>query len=243
MTKGQKSEAEVPAVPGAGLTDKQATFVRQYLVDQNATQAAIRAGYSAKTAASQGERLLRNAEIRAAVAAGQASLAERVGITAERVLRERARIAFFDPRKLLDEDGNPKPLQDLDDDAAAAIAGLDVVQMMGGDATPGVMSLVKKYKLAAKDTSLAALEKYLGLNEKPVRFGLPAITCAEDCTKAHGAVLEAVAAGRLGSGEAKLMADLIDGQRRAYETQDLMKRMEAMELAIDELLKLKGTRP
>lgn len=227
----------------SGLTDKQVMFVRQYLVDQNATQAAIRSGYSAKTAASQGERLLRNAEVRAAVEVGLADLAAQVGFTAEMVLRERARIAFFDPRKLLDEEGNLKPMQDLDDDTAAAIAGLDVVQMSGGEATLGVVSLVKKYKLAAKDTSLAALEKYLGLNEKPVRFSLPAITCAEDCTKAHGAVLEAVAAGRLGSGEAKLMADLIDGQRRAYETQDLTKRMEAMELAINELLKQKGSRP
>lgn len=226
----------------AGLTPKQAEFVQQYLVDKNATQAAIRAGYSPKTAASQGERLLRNAEVRAAVAAGQADLAARVGFTAEMVLRERKRIAFFDPRKLLDDDGNPKPLQDLDDDTAAAIAGLDVVQMSGGDATPGVISLVKKYKLAAKDTSLAALEKYMGLNEKPVRFALPPIDCAEDCTKAHGAVLAAVAAGRLGASEAKLMADLIDGQRRAYETQDLIRRMETMEQAIEELLKMKGTR-
>lgn len=125
---------------------------------------------------------------------------------------------------------------------AAAIAGLDVVQMSGTEATPGVISLVKKYKLAAKDTSLAALEKYMGLNEKPVRFSLPPIDCAEDCTKAHGAVLAAVAAGRLGASEAKLMADLIDGQRRAYETQDLMRRMETMEQAIEELLKMKGTR-
>jgi phage terminase small subunit len=225
-----------------GLTPKQAAFVREYLVDKNATQAAIRAGYSVKTAASIGEENLRKPEIRTAIDVGLTDLATRVGITAEMVLRERKRIAFFDPRKLLDSEGNPKPIQDLDDDTAAAIAGLDVVQMSGGEAIPGVISLVKKYKLAAKDTSLAALEKYLGLNEKPVRFALPKIGCAEDCTRAHGAVLEAVAAGRLGSSEAKLMADLIDGQRRAYETQDLMKRMEAMEQAIDDLIKQKGIR-
>lgn len=49
------------------MTPKQAAFVAEYLVDKNATQAAIRAGYSKKTAASQGERLLRNVEIRAAI--------------------------------------------------------------------------------------------------------------------------------------------------------------------------------
>ena len=45
------------------MTPKQAAFVQQYLVDKNATQAAIRAGYSAKTASSAGERLLRNVEV------------------------------------------------------------------------------------------------------------------------------------------------------------------------------------
>lgn len=225
-----------------GLNDKQAAFVHEYLVDKNATQAAIRAGYSAKTAGSLGERLLRNVEIRAAIDEGLQDLARRVGLSAEMVLRERMRIAFFDPRKLLDREGNPLPLQDLDDDTAAAIACLDVVQMTGGDATPGVISYVKKYKLAAKDTSLAALEKYLGLNEKPVRFDLPKIECADDCTKAHGAVLEAVAAGRLGASEAKLMADLIDGQRRTFETHELMKRMEAMEQAIETMITKSGRR-
>lgn len=224
------------------LTPRQAAFVQEYLVDKNATQAAIRAGYSPKTARSQGERLLTNAAIRKAVDTGLMDLAERVGLTAERVMQERMRLAFFDPRKLLDSEGNPKPLQDLDDDTAAAIAGLEVVQMTGSDETPGVISQVKKYKLAGKDTSLAALEKYLGLNEKPVRFALPLIASAADCVKAQGAVLEAVSTGRLGSGEAKLMADLIDGQRRAYETHDLLQRMESMEKAVGELLEQKGIR-
>jgi phage terminase small subunit len=214
------------------LRDKQAAFVREYLVDKNATQAAIRAGYSPKTARSIGEENLSKPDIRAAIDAGLADLASRVGITAERVLRERARIAFFDPRKLLDAEGNPVPMQDLDDDTAAAIAGVEVVEMKGGEAIPGVMSYVKKYRLAAKDTSLAALEKYLGLNEKPMRFALPPIESAEDCTKAQAAVLTAVAAGQLMLSEAKLMSDLIDAQRKAYETHELAKRLEAIEEAI-----------
>lgn len=224
------------------LSAKQAAFVREYLVDKNATQAAIRAGYSQRTAASIGEENLRKPEIRAALEAEISDLASRVGLTAERVLQERMRLAFFDVRKLLDAEGNPKPLQDLDDDTAAAVAGLEVVQMVGSDETPGVISLLKKYKLATKDASLAALEKYLGLNEKPVRFALPAIAGAADCVKAQEAVLQALAAGRLGSVEAKLMADLIDGQRRAYETRDLMERMEQMEKAVADLLAQKGIR-
>lgn len=224
------------------MTEKEQAFVREFRVDRNATKAAIRAGYSKKTAGSAGQRLLKKVEIRAAIDAADHDLASRVGLSAERVLRERMRIAFFDPRQLLDSEGNPKPLQELDADTAAAIAGLEVVQMTGGEATPGVLSYVKKYKLAAKDTSLAALEKYMGLHEKPIRFALPKIESAEDCTRAQAAVLDAVASGRLGPSEAKLMADLIDGQRRALETHDLMRRMDEIEQAVEKLLNLKGVR-
>lgn len=69
------------------LTDKQAAFVREYLVDLNATQAAIRAGYSERTAYSVGQRLLKKVEIQRAVAAAQAKRARRVEIKAEDVLR------------------------------------------------------------------------------------------------------------------------------------------------------------
>jgi phage terminase small subunit len=68
------------------LTAKQERFVAEYLIDLNATQAAIRAGYSAKTAEQQGARLLGNAKVAAAIAAGQAARAERTNITQDYVL-------------------------------------------------------------------------------------------------------------------------------------------------------------
>ena len=68
------------------LTDKQTAFVREYLVDLNATQAAIRAGYSERTAYSVGQRLLKNVEIQRAVAAAQAQRARRVEVTQDYVL-------------------------------------------------------------------------------------------------------------------------------------------------------------
>ena len=68
------------------LNDKQQRFVEEYLVDFNATQAAIRAGYSAKTAEQQGCRLLRNVQVAAAVDAGRAALSERAEITQDYVL-------------------------------------------------------------------------------------------------------------------------------------------------------------
>lgn len=79
-----------------GLNEKQARFVEEYLIDLNATQAAIRSGYSAKTADSQGNRLLTNARIARAVASRQDERAKDVGITQARVLRELALLAFSD---------------------------------------------------------------------------------------------------------------------------------------------------
>lgn len=68
------------------LNDKQKRFVQEYLLDLNATQAAIRAGYSARAAHSTGHRMLRNAEISAAIQAAMQQRAQRLAITADQVL-------------------------------------------------------------------------------------------------------------------------------------------------------------
>lgn len=69
------------------LTPKQEAFVREYLVDLNATQAAIRAGYSPKTAREQASRLLSNVNVMDAISAGKAARAEKLEVTAEQVLQ------------------------------------------------------------------------------------------------------------------------------------------------------------
>jgi phage terminase small subunit len=84
------------------LTAKQARFVAEYLVDLNATQAAIRAGYSARTANEQAARLLANVSVAAAVAEAQAARGKRTEVTQDRVALELARIAFGDPRRVMD---------------------------------------------------------------------------------------------------------------------------------------------
>ncbi|WP_269715780.1 terminase small subunit [Caulobacter sp. NIBR2454] len=83
------------------LNEKHLRFVEEYLVDLNATQAAIRAGYSPKTAYSQGQRLLKYAEVAAAVAKAQEERAERTKVTADRVLTELAKIGFSDIRRAM----------------------------------------------------------------------------------------------------------------------------------------------
>jgi phage terminase small subunit len=108
------------------LTPKQERFVAEYLIDLNATQAAIRTGYSAKTAASQGARLLKQGGVARAVQAAQQARAVRTEITQDRVLQELARIAFFDIRRLYRADGSMKDPCELDADTAAALASIEV---------------------------------------------------------------------------------------------------------------------
>ncbi len=87
--------AKAPQSPSA-LNEKQARFVEEYLIDLNATQAAIRAGYSAKTADQQGHALLKQPKIRRVISARQDDAAKDVGITQARVLRELALLSFSD---------------------------------------------------------------------------------------------------------------------------------------------------
>lgn len=93
------------------------------------------------------------------------AVAEAADITQDRVLREIGRIGFFDARKLLDNLGNPVPIQDLDDDTAAAIAGIKV-RRVASDNDDGEVCTVIEYKMADKNSSLEKLMKYLGAYEK-----------------------------------------------------------------------------
>lgn len=86
------------------LGPKQSRFVEEYLVDLNATQAAIRAGYSAKAAEVQGCRLLRNVKVAGAVADAQAKRSERLEITLDKWLRELAILGFSDIQNYINID-------------------------------------------------------------------------------------------------------------------------------------------
>lgn len=145
----------------ARLTDRQQRFVAEYLIDLNATQAAIRAGYSAKNAGKIGPELLGKTRVSEAIQTAIQERSERTGITQDRVLKEYARIAFFDPRKMFDQDGNPVDISDLDEDTAAALAGLEVVKECDPDT--GTISYTKKYRLANKLGALDSVAKHLGM--------------------------------------------------------------------------------
>ena len=163
----------------AGLLPKQLRFCQEYLVSGNATHAAIHAGYSPKSAPSTGQEILRNPIVIGFLAQKRAKQDKRMeelhvamGLTEERVSLEVARLAFFDVRKMFNAKGDPIPVTELDDDTAAAIAGLDVLEEYEGSGPERrLVGYVKKYKIADKNSALERAAKILGMfkkdNEQP----------------------------------------------------------------------------
>lgn len=154
------------------LNDKQRRFVNEYLIDLNATQAAIRAGYSQKTAYSHGERLLKNVEIRKLVGERMGDREQRTEITQDRVLQELAKLAFFDVRKIFNPDGTLKQIVELDDDTAAAVAGMDVIELSDDNEKS---QRLKKIKLSDKRAALELIGRHLGIFNDKLNLGFPSV--------------------------------------------------------------------
>jgi phage terminase small subunit len=153
-----------PKPDRAGLTPRQARFVQEYLLDLNATQAAIRAGYSAKTAEQQGSRLLSFVGVRGAVDEALAARAQRVEVKQDDVLRELLRIARADARTIFDENGQLKPPREWSDDAAAFLSSVEVEELFDGrGAERRSVGFVRKVKLWPKVQALELLGKHLRL--------------------------------------------------------------------------------
>lgn len=140
-------------------------FVEAYIANgENATQAAIEAGYSPKTAASQGGRLLQHVEVKKALAARRAKLRDEFELRSADVIRSLSNAVHFDPRKLFDEDGNLKSVQDLDDATADALTGIEVTELKSGEKT--VTLQTKRIRWADKNSARDQAMKHLGLYER-----------------------------------------------------------------------------
>lgn len=150
------------------LTDKQEQFCQEYLIDLNATQAAIRSGYSSATARSQGQRLLTIVDIQARLSELNKSRLEATGISQKRVLEEYAKIAFFDIREIFDVDGGLINVKQLDANNAGAIASIKSSEEWGEDEEGNriITGTVKEVKVFDKIRALQDLGKHLGLFEK-----------------------------------------------------------------------------
>ena len=141
----------------AKLTDKQQRFVDEYLIDLNATQAAIRAGYSAKTADQQGSRMLANVKVKQAVAEKQAQRSKRTGVNQDRVVLELAKVAFAKMTDIVDSNGKIK-----EDASPDNLACIESIKYKGSDNEYGG-SVEREVKIASKLKALELLGKHLGM--------------------------------------------------------------------------------
>ncbi len=147
-------------------TDKQKRFVQEYLIDLNATAAAKRAGYSEKTAYSQGQRLLKNVEVQAAIQKAEQERSERTEISADRVLEELAIVAFADMGhyvQLAEDGGVYLDFSAIPEGGTRAIA--EIVQDEFGEGKGSEARTIRRtrFKLHSKLGALAAIAKHLGM--------------------------------------------------------------------------------
>ncbi|MCW5001059.1 terminase small subunit [Enterobacter roggenkampii] len=164
----------------AKLTDKQELFAREYLKDLNATQAAIRAGYSEKTAKEVGYENLTKPHVLELVAELKAQRVEQTGIDAAYVLRRLTEIDQMDVLDILLANGELKPIKDWPKVWRTTLSGMDVVEMTSADSA----ALLKKIKWPDKVKNLELLGKHVnvqafkeqtateitGANGGPVRY-------------------------------------------------------------------------
>ncbi len=154
------------------LSPKQERFCQEYIIDLNGTQAAIRAGYSPKTANEQSAQLLAKLSIKSRVDELNNGIKDKLIITAERVLAELARLATMDIAKAFDGEGNLLDIKDMPEDVRRAIASIEVAE----SEVDGRITTTKKIKFWDKNKSLETCARHLKmLTDKVEHSGKPTL--------------------------------------------------------------------
>ena len=143
------------------MTKKQKRFVEEYLIDLNATQAAIRAGYSPDTAGSIGAENLKKPEIKSRIDKAMAERSRRTGINQDRVLQELARIGFAKITDVVDPE-TAEIRTDASDDDLACIQSIKI--------KPNEFGTEREVKLYDKKAALVDLGKHIGLFKDKVEL-------------------------------------------------------------------------
>ena len=136
------------------LSPKARRFVAEYLKDLNGTQAAIRAGYAPAGAAVRASEMLRNLTVAAAIREAHEEILKENQITAARIVRELALIAFFDPASILDATGHLRPITELPAEVRRGLAAIDYTQSADGAC---------KVRCAGKLAALIALGRHMAI--------------------------------------------------------------------------------
>lgn len=159
------------------MTDAQKRFCDEYLIDLNASRA-YKVAYPRcekdETARANSSRLLTNANVQEYISEKQQKIEENTEITRARVLKEIASIAFSDIRKLYNDAGGLKNIQDIDDETAKAIASLETLEEFEGRGDDREkIGDTQKVKMLDKTKALEMLGKHLGLfNDKTFNINM-----------------------------------------------------------------------
>lgn len=159
----------------AKLSPKQQLFADEYLIDLNATQAAIRAGYSPKTADQQGSRLLTIVKVRTYIDQKMADRSRRTGISQDRVLQELARIAFVQIPDVIDVE-TARVNESASPDDLAVIQGIKVKESWGDKGS----SVEREVKIADKGKALEMIGRHLGMFTDKTEIDIKSVTFVDD---------------------------------------------------------------
>lgn len=160
----------------AKLTEKQRRFVEEYLIDLNATQAAIRAGYSVESARDIGCENLTKPNIQKVIAERMAERSKRTGVNQDRVVLELAKMAFVKMTDVVDSEGAIK--EDASGDDLSCIESIKYKKTdneFGG-------SIEREVKIGSKLKALELLGKHLGMwsDKTEVNVAIPVVISGED---------------------------------------------------------------
>ncbi len=161
------------------MTKKQKRFIDEYLIDLNATQAAIRAGYSVESAREIGYENLIKHDIQQAIAKKMAERSRRTGVNQDRVILELARLAFVKMTDIVDSSGKIKDTATDDD-----LSCIESVKYKHSDTDSG-SSIEREVKISSKLKALELLGKHLGMwNDKvDVNVAIPVVISGEEDLK------------------------------------------------------------
>ncbi|MGU1382765.1 terminase small subunit [Pseudomonas aeruginosa] len=162
------------------LTAKQRLFVDEYLIDLNATQAAIRAGYSTRRATEIGYQLLQRPEVAQAIQAAMAERSKRTEVEADYVIRRLREIDEMDVLDILEDDGSFRPIRDWPRAWRQFLSGIEIAELFEGRGDDRrIAGVLRKVKWPDKLRNLELLSRHVGTESAALDLELKRLDVAK----------------------------------------------------------------
>ncbi|EIU7166814.1 terminase small subunit [Pseudomonas aeruginosa] len=162
------------------LTKKQRLFVDEYLIDLNATQAAIRAGYSTRRATEIGYQLLQRPEVAQAIQAAMAERSKRTEVEADYVIRRLREIDEMDVLDILEEDGSFRSIRDWPRAWRQFLSGIEIAELFEGRGDDRrIAGVLRKVKWPDKLRNLELLSRHVGTESAALDLELKRLDVAK----------------------------------------------------------------